>query len=103
MKVSNFSEKSERNFEYMAFKWMLSDAEPDELDGDFFHRKVRLAIRRELTPTQRKYVWDYYMRGHSMEAIGIDYGVNKSTVSRGIKRAKKKLFRALRYASPKFL
>ena len=40
----------------------------------------------------------YYDRGLKMNQIAKRLGVNRSTVSRTIKRAKERLYRCLRYA-----
>lgn len=41
---------------------------------------------KDLTGSQRRYIDAYYNQGLSMERIAQEYGVNKSTVSRTIKR-----------------
>ena len=52
----------------------------------------------ELTPRQREMVFLYYDRGLKMSQIAQKLGVNRSTVSRTVKRAKQRLYRCLRYA-----
>lgn len=53
---------------------------------------------QELTPRQREMVFLYYDRGLKMSQIAQKLGVNRSTVSRTVKRAKQRLYRCLRYA-----
>ena len=57
-----------------------------------------LAVEEELTPRQREMVFLYYDRGLKMSQIAQKLGVNRSTVSRTVKRAKQRLYRCLRYA-----
>ena len=45
----------------------------------------------------------YYGHGMSMEAIGEQLGVNKSTVSRTLKRGRQRLYRCLRYGAANLL
>ena len=45
----------------------------------------------------------YYGRGMSMEAIAQQCGVNKSTVSRTLKRGRQRLYRCLRYGAANLL
>ena len=49
-------------------------------------------------PRQREMVFLYYDRGLKMSQIAQKLGVNRSTVSRTVKRAKQRLYRCLRYA-----
>lgn len=76
-------------------------------DGDIFHRHLinafRVAVRDELTEQQRTYIVAYYYDRLTMEEIAEKFAVNKSTVCRTISRAKKRLERVLRYASPSLL
>ena len=55
-------------------------------------------LEQELTPRQREMVFLYYDRGLKMSQIAQKLGVNRSTVSRTVKRAKQRLYRCLRYA-----
>lgn len=63
----------------------------------------RVAARDELTEQQRTYIMAYYYNRLTMEEIAEQFGVNKSTVSRTIKRAEQRLQRVLRYAHPRLL
>lgn len=63
----------------------------------------RVAARDELTEQQRTYIMAYYYDWLTMEKIAEQFGVNKSTVSRTIKRAEQRLQRVLRYAHPRLL
>ena len=63
----------------------------------------RIAVRNELTEQQRTYIMAYYYDRLTMEEIAEQFTVNKSTVSRTIKRAEQRLQRVLRYAHPRLL
>ena len=58
---------------------------------------LRKAIKSELTDCQRHAVEEYYFNKKSVTEIAVDLGVNKSTVSRHLKRAREKLGHALKY------
>lgn len=60
------------------------------------------AIREELAEKQRAYMMAYYV-GMTMQQVAKKYGVNVSTVSRTIARARDHLRRVLRYCSPALL
>lgn len=61
-------------------------------------RNLRKARQQELTPRQREMVRLYYDEGMTMPQIGELLGVNRSTVSRTLRRAKNRLYRCLRYS-----
>ena len=59
-------------------------------------RNLTHALRQDITQRQREYMMLYYGKGMSMEAIAQQFGVNKSTVSRTLKRGRQRLYRCLR-------
>ena len=61
-------------------------------------KNIKTAITELLTSKQRTYLLAYYFEGLSMEEIAAREGVNKSTVSRTVKRARARLDRVLRYS-----
>lgn len=61
------------------------------------------ALREDVTDKQRKYLLLYYGQGKNMVEIGRELGVDKSTVSRTIKRGEARLRRCLRYGAKQFL
>ena len=71
---------------------------PQEEQLERLRRGLRRAREQELTPRQREMVFLYYDRGLKMSQIAQKLGVNRSTVSRTVKRAKQRLYRCLRYA-----
>ena len=66
-------------------------------------RNLTHALRRDITPRQREYMNLYYGKCMSMEAIAKELGVNKSTVSRTLKRGRERLFRCLCYGASNLL
>ena len=66
-------------------------------------RNLTHALRQDITPRQREYMIMYYGQGMSMEEIGRQLGVNKSTVCRTLQRGRKRLYRCLRYGASNLL
>lgn len=75
------------------FDGKLSIRLPKKIQQQRLHR----VIREELTQLQRYTVIAYYFRQQTMEQIARERRVNKSTVSRTLKRAEDKLRRYLQY------
>lgn len=61
------------------------------------------ALREDVTPRQREYLLLYYGKGMNLREIGEAKGVNKSTVSRTMKRGRQRLYRCLRYGAASLL
>ena len=66
------------------------------------HNLLR-ALREDVTPRQREFLLLYYGERLNMRQIGERLGVDKSTVSRTIKRGEARLRRCLRYGAEAFL
>lgn len=70
-------------------------------DNHVRYNKMKLAlieaIKNELTDCQREVVEEFYFKGKTVTVIAKEKGVNKSTVSRHLKRARVKLERCLKY------
>lgn len=64
---------------------------------DYLKSQLKKAMLTELTERQRAILSDFYFEGKSVTEISKDYGVNKSTVSRHLKRSKEKLHTVLSY------
>lgn len=60
-------------------------------------QRVQRVIDEELTALQRETLLAYYIQQQNIPQIAADRGVNKSTVSRTLKRAEQKLRRYLKY------
>ena len=64
---------------------------------------IRMALDTELTPRQRQLVELYYLRQMCMKDIASELGIDESTVSRTLKRAKLRLRRCLKYGGSALL
>ena len=60
-------------------------------------RRLKNVIAEELTPRQRQMVMGVYYEKKTVTALAEELGVNKSTVSRTLQRAKRRLQNSLRY------
>ena len=60
-------------------------------------KRLQRVIYGELTQLQRETVIAYYFQERTIPQIAEDRGVNKSTVSRTLKRAEERMRRCLRY------
>ena len=61
------------------------------------------ALQQDVTPKQREYLMLYYGQGLNLREISQRVGVNKSTVSRTMKRGRQRLYRCLRYGAASLL
>lgn len=66
-------------------------------------RNLAIALREDVTEKQRQALLLYYAEGLNMQEIGARLGVDKSTVSRNIKRGERRLRRCLRYGAKALL
>ena len=75
-------------------------------NGAQLHRlcqQLARAMGEEVTQRQRQVLTLYYDQGLTMEQIGRELGVDRTTVSRTIKRGEARLRRCLRYGSASLL
>ena len=66
-------------------------------------RNLIRALREDVTAKQRQMMLLYYAEGKNMREIGELLGIDKSTVSRTIKRGERRLQRCLRYGAEAYL
>ena len=66
-------------------------------------RNLIRCLREDVTAKQRQVMLLYYAEGKNMREIGEVMGVDKSTVSRTIKRGERRLQRCLRYGASRYL
>ena len=66
-------------------------------------RNLIRALQEDVTPRQRQTLLLCYSDGLNMREIGERLGVDKSTVSRTIKRGERRLRRCLRYGAEAYL
>lgn len=71
--------------------------EEDNPRREMLLRALRLAWHRELTDCQRRYLNYYYRDAMTMREIAERCGVNVSTVSRTLRRARERLRHVLQY------
>ena len=71
--------------------------EGPRLPRDVQLKRIQRVIREELTPLQRQAIVAYYFQQQTIPQIALERGVNKSTVSRTLRRAEEKLRRFLKY------
>ena len=60
-------------------------------------QRVKRVIDEELTDMQKQTLLAYYFQNQTIPQIAAERGVNKSTVSRTLRRAEDKLRRFLKY------
>ncbi len=80
---------------------LMADDNKDTINR--LKRNLTRALRYDITDKQREYMMLYYGKQMTMEAIANEKGVNKSTVSRTLKRGRKRLYRCLRYGAANLL
>ena len=78
--------------------WNRQNAEDNSERLDRLRRNLRQAREQELTPRQRQVLSLYYDQGMNIPQIAAALELNRSTVSRTLRRAKDRLYRCLRYA-----
>jgi len=78
--------------------WNRQNAEDNSDHLERLRRGLRQARERELTSRQRQVLELYYDQGMNIPRIAEELGVNRSTVSRTLRRARERLYRCLRYA-----
>ena len=78
--------------------WNRQNAEDNSERLARLRRGLRQAREQELTPRQRQMLELYFDQGMTIPQIAEELGLNRSTVSRTLRRAKDRLYRCLRYA-----
>lgn len=78
--------------------WTRQNAGDNSERLERLRRNLRQARERELTPRQRQMLELYYDQGMTIPQIAGELGLNRSTVSRTLRRARDRLYQFLRYA-----
>jgi RNA polymerase sigma factor (sigma-70 family) len=78
-------------------------AEDNSRELSRLKRNLLRALQEDITPRQRETLTMYYAEGLNMREIGELLGVDKSTISRTIKRGERRLQRCLRYGAATYL
>ena len=97
MKGTPYSIRNNEFYGDMA-EWLRTHSEDNESDMRRLKRNLRIVREEELTARQRQLLQMRYEEGMTVSAIARELGVDKSTVSRTITRAKARIRRALRYS-----
>ena len=77
--------------------WIAAHAGDNESDLARLKRNLRLAREEELTARQRELLRLRYEENLSVSEIAVLIGRDKSTVSRTLSRARRRLYKCLRY------
>ena len=77
--------------------WLLANAEDNSADLRRLKRNLRRAREEELTPRQQELLQLHYEQNLTVTQIARQLGVNKSSVSRTLRRARERLELCLRY------
>ena len=78
--------------------WNRATGEDNDEQLERLRRNLRRAMEMELTPRQREIVQLHFDCGLSVSEIARQEGVQKSTVSRTLKRARERLKSHLQYS-----
>ena len=78
--------------------WLRSNASDNEERLCRLRRNLKQVREKELTPRQRKVLELHYEQGLSGVEIAEELGINPSTVSRTLSRARERLRRYLQYS-----
>lgn len=81
----------------------MSEENTNSQDIARLKKNLVRALKSDVTPRQREMLALYYGQGLNMRQIGEKLGVDKSTVSRTVKRGERRLKRCLRYGAEAFL
>ena len=97
MKGTPYSIRNNEFYGDMA-AWLRANAQDN--DGELLRlkRNLRLARQEALTALQRQLLRINFGQNKTVTEIAQELGVNKSTVSRTLLRAKRRLYQCLRYA-----
>ena len=78
-------------------RWLRETAGDNSQRRERLKRNLRRAMKRELTPRQQEIMALYFFENRPMTEIGAMLGINKSTVSRCLRRARQRLYDRLRF------
>lgn len=81
----------------------LSEENTNAATLNTLKRNLTMALRQEVTPRQLECIRLYYAEGLNMGQIGRRLGVDKSTVSRNLRRGEANLRRCLRFGAAELL
>ena len=97
MKGTPYSIRNNEFYGDMA-AWLRANAQDNDGELPRLKRNLRLARQEALTARQRQLLRMNFEQNKTVTEIAQELGVNKSTVSRTLLRAKRRLYQCLRYA-----
>lgn len=97
MKGTPYSLRNNEFYGDMA-AWLRANAQDNDREMNRLKRNLRLARQEALTARQRQMLRMNFEQNKTVTEIARELGVNKSTVSRTLARARKRLYQCLRYA-----
>ena len=97
MKGTPYSIRNNEFYGDMA-AWLRANAQDNDREMNRLKRNLRLARQEALTARQRQLLRMNFEQNKTVTEIAQELGVNKSTVSRTLLRAKRRLYQCLRYA-----
>ena len=83
--------------------YALQMAQDNSREHDRLKHNLMRALHEDITPKQRQALLLYYAQGLNMREIGDQLGVDRSTISRTLKRGEQRLLRCLRYGAERYL
>ena len=86
-----------------AYMLQIENISPEETEHERLVNNLIRCIREDVTPRQREVLVLYYVRRMKHWEIAEQLGLERSTVSRTIKRGEDKLRRCLRYGARRYL
>ena len=78
--------------------WLCENGDDNAAQLERMRRSLRQARQQALTPRQREMLVMRYERNMSGSEIARELGLNRSTVSRTLRRARERLRRCLQYS-----
>ena len=78
--------------------WARENRDDNRLQIERLLRNLPMAVEQDLTDRQRQILRMRYSQSMTVSSIARELGINKSTVSRTLRRAQERLRRCLQYA-----
>ena len=83
-------------------QWLLTEREDNRKELDRLKEVIPAILDECVTEKQRTYMLHYFVEQKNVCEIAEMYDINVSTVSRGIHRGLKRVYRYIRFAAPGF-
>ena len=83
--------------------WLTAEGGDNFAELSRVKRILPIVLEECVTEKERRYIMAYFVERKKVSEIAQEFGVNQSSVSRGIKRGLNKAYRYLRFVSPLFI